>query len=594
MNRRKICRFLSILAANSMLLLLLAVPSADASTVIQGTNMSTNGDYLLSANDFLWSASNGYVDVYDSNESLVDSIYLDGHGAQSMCATPDGSHVYVTMNDTGLIYEVDPNTLSINNYYQSEYVQRFTGCASDGNTVFFTAYDDSEVRAYTLDLSNYYGGSCSSCWAVTYNSYTDEYAATSDDWGYIYNFDASTVDQYDSDCTDDFCYVDRISTRHSNPTDIIFAGGYLWMADYDGYIEQYSPTGSLVNNFSLPGLTNAGYPWRLTYAMGSVWATLQNHQIVSINASTRGMNFFDLGGSRSYGIATYQGVVYIGDNSQNLVKIVSSNAPPAPSGLSATRSNGSISVSWNAATSATQYRLELRNSGTLLRAVTLNQRTWVFNGVSNAMSYVLRVAGVNSSGTGNYASTTVQPAGPPSAPTITSTQLGASTAQFNYHLGASNGSSIVSSRVIIQPSGKACSSSGTSYAQSCSISGLTPGVNYVAYATSTNAFGTSSNSAAYRFAAIGVPSAPRNFSIRVATKSALLTFNAPSSTGGSAISIYQYSLDGGRTWMNSLYGKSVSFPVTGLRTGSTYSIGVRAKNAAGFGLASNYIRITAK
>ena len=142
--------------------------------------MSTNGDYLLSANDFLWSASNGYVDVYDSNESLVDSIYLDGHGAQSMCATPDGSHVYVTMNDTGLIYEVDPNTLSINNYYQSEYVQRFTGCASDGNTVFFTAYDDSEVRAYTLDLSNYYGGSCSSCWAVTYNSYTDEYAATSD------------------------------------------------------------------------------------------------------------------------------------------------------------------------------------------------------------------------------------------------------------------------------------------------------------------------------------------------------------------------------------------------------------------------------
>jgi hypothetical protein len=71
-------------------------------------------------------------------------------------------------------------------------------------------------------------------------------------------------------------------------------------------------------------------------------------------------------------------------------------------------------------------------------------------------------------------------------------------------------------------------------------------------------------------------------------------------TGGSAISAYQYSTDGGATWSNRTFGTTES-PLsittqssdgsTALVNGTFYSVKIRAVNSAGSGTASEAVRI---
>ena len=58
-----------------------------------------------------------------------------------------------------------------------------------------------------------------------------------------------------------------------------------------------------------------------------------------------------------------------------------------------------------------------------------------------------------------------------------------------------------------------------------------------------------------------------------------LSWTAPND-GGSAITDYEYSLDGGSTW-TSLSTTGTSATITGLTNGTTYSVSIRAINAVG-------------
>ena len=85
-----------------------------------------------------------------------------------------------------------------------------------------------------------------------------------------------------------------------------------------------------------------------------------------------------------------------------------------------------------------------------------------------------------------------------------------------------------------------------------------------------------------------VPSAPRNLSGSGLNSSATVTFAAPSDNGGLELSSYQYSLDGGSTFVNITNladngDGTFSFAVSGLTPGQTYSIKVAASNSLGRG-----------
>jgi uncharacterized repeat protein (TIGR01451 family) len=66
-----------------------------------------------------------------------------------------------------------------------------------------------------------------------------------------------------------------------------------------------------------------------------------------------------------------------------------------------------------------------------------------------------------------------------------------------------------------------------------------------------------------------------------------VVFTAPANDGGSAITTYQYSLDGG-AWVTRSTGTTASpLVITGLTNGTTYSVRIRAVNGQGSGTASN-------
>jgi hypothetical protein len=66
----------------------------------------------------------------------------------------------------------------------------------------------------------------------------------------------------------------------------------------------------------------------------------------------------------------------------------------------------------------------------------------------------------------------------------------------------------------------------------------------------------------------------------------VLVVRAPASNGGSAITAYQYSVDGGAKW-TTIAKRSTSIAVSHLAKGKTYRVIVRALNVNGAGASSS-------
>ena len=74
---------------------------------------------------------------------------------------------------------------------------------------------------------------------------------------------------------------------------------------------------------------------------------------------------------------------------------------------------------------------------------------------------------------------------------------------------------------------------------------------------------------------------------RRATGQVTLSWDAPSSDGGSAIVRYEVAIDDSGTWIDA--GDDLEETVTGLTNGQRYTVAVRAVNAAGAGPATEVI-----
>jgi predicted RNA-binding protein with TRAM domain len=116
------------------------------------------------------------------------------------------------------------------------------------------------------------------------------------------------------------------------------------------------------------------------------------------------------------------------------------------------------------------------------------------------------------------------------------------------------------------------------------ISGLTNGTYYKVKIRALNSEGGGSESDE---ATAGIVPAPTITAITPGSTSVTVTFTAPTNTGGSDITNYQYSADGGTTW-NALSPADPVSPITvsGLTEGTTYNVSIRAVNSSGTGVAS--------
>ena len=185
----------------------------------------------------------------------------------------------------------------------------------------------------------------------------------------------------------------------------------------------------------------------------------------------------------------------------------------------------------------------------------------------------------------------------PSAPTSVVAVSGNAQLAVTWTAPASDGGSAITDYLV-----KYSSNNGSTWtnfvhsvstATSCTVTGLTNGTPYVIKVIAKNAVGISLPSAnsAPATPAATVPGSPTSVVATPGNASLAVTWTAPASTGGSAITDYlvKYSSNGGSTWKNFVHSASpaTSLTVTGLTNGTPYVIKVIARNAVGISLPSS-------
>ena len=287
---------------------------------------------------------------------------------------------------------------------------------------------------------------------------------------------------------------------------------------------------------------------------------------------------------------------------------VTATVPGAPTGLTVTPGNASVTATWtapvnNGGSAITGYRVGISPDGTnwtTLSHGTTTSRT--FNGLQNGTRYYVRVQAVNA--VGNSAISSVESAVPrtvasvPRSLTAVPTNV-AGQVRLSWLLPASNGGSAITDYIIQRsPNGSTgwvTINDGVRTTTSYTVTGLTNGTRYYFRVLAKNVAGNS----AWSNTANGIPrtkpTAPRTLTAAPTNVSGQvrLSWLLPASNGGSAITDYiiQRSPNGTTGWLtiNDGVRTTTSYTVTGLANGTRYYFRVLAKNGAGLSAPSNVV-----
>ena len=261
-------------------------------------------------------------------------------------------------------------------------------------------------------------------------------------------------------------------------------------------------------------------------------------------------------------------------------------APGAPTGLAGTSGDTEAALSWTAPSSdggaaITGYVIEYTPSGGSATTVStgVTSTSFTLSGLTNGTAHSIRVAAVNSVGQGSYSSSvSVTPGVVPGAPTSLSATPGNAQVSLAWTAPSSNGGSAITGYAISYSGGTITTGTGTSY----NVTGLTNGTEYSFTVAAINAIGTGTASSSASATPRTVPGAPTGLTATPGGAQVGLSWTAPSSNGGSAITGYSISYSGGTI----ATGTGTSTTVTGLTNGTQYSFTVAAVNVAGTGAAS--------
>ena len=277
------------------------------------------------------------------------------------------------------------------------------------------------------------------------------------------------------------------------------------------------------------------------------------------------------------------------------------SAPGAPAISTVTVGNTTLTLTITPGTtgglSRTDYVYSLDNGVTYTSFGTATG-PFVITGLANGTTYHVSVAAVNDLGTGTFSSrANGVPATVPSAPRWLHGVRGSTTATLLWNPSATNGGSAITSYFVSDLHGHTCTTS----TMTCTVSGLTNGVSYVFYVVAYNSRGPSAPSNSNLVIPATTPGAPGITSVVAGNRSVVVTFTAPTTTGGAALGYYDYSVDGGTSWQSGQYrttntviitlaGEHITtktaLTITGLVNGTSYSVKIRARNIVGAGTAS--------
>lgn len=271
--------------------------------------------------------------------------------------------------------------------------------------------------------------------------------------------------------------------------------------------------------------------------------------------------------------------------------------PGAPTIDSASATRGEITVTvipgFSGGSPITGYEAELNGGGWTPVGTSINPLRLA--GLADGTSYEVKVRAVNGAGAGAESApiTIATPGAPGPLADVTGT-AGDSRAIVNFTTGGNGGSAIT--RVEYSLDGSTWTPATT--AGPVTITGLTNGTPSTIRLRAVNDIGPGPISSVTVTPAT-VPSAPTILEGSVAGLDGALevSFTAPSSDGGTPVTRYEYSTDGGITWQPRADGESTASPLritaqsadgsTPLENGETYYVELRALNAVGAGPASS-------
>jgi len=169
----------------------------------------------------------------------------------------------------------------------------------------------------------------------------------------------------------------------------------------------------------------------------------------------------------------------------------------------------------------------------------------------------------------------------PDAPTGVTATAGKAQAEVTFTAPVNNGGFAITGYTVTSfPEGKTASGASSHI----TVAGLTNGTAYTFTVTAANAIGTGAESGASNSVTPAtVPGAPTDVKVEAGNGQVKVSFTAPASNGGSAITEYIVtSSPEGKTGT----GQASPITVTGLTNGKAYTFTVAAKNAVGTGAES--------
>ncbi|HTK16866.1 MAG TPA: fibronectin type III domain-containing protein [Acidimicrobiia bacterium] len=216
----------------------------------------------------------------------------------------------------------------------------------------------------------------------------------------------------------------------------------------------------------------------------------------------------------------------------------------------------------------------------------------VVTGLTNGFPYKCTVSAMNAIGIGvqSHKSHTATPATIPTAPRSPSALPGNASATVKWTVPASNGGSTINGYVITPYLAGAAQPARTFNSTSTTeiVTGLTNLKWYSFQVQARNAWGLSAKSVATAAIVVGLPTAPTKVRAVGGDRRATVSWTAPASNGGFAITAYVVTPYVGSTAQPKRVFNSTATTqvITGLTNGTTYTFKVAARTANGTGLRS--------